>query len=164
MSIDINRESQDSMLRHGLTLQSALLRITDHEELVRLERQSILSVRGAHGGGTYDDWIGEAVSSHHQHTRQTDWYSEEDAAQDRRDKTPFDEDTPDLSPLAWVTFWRVEASNLFGAYVPRTFRRWGYVMWDAARLEPSGAMQYMELERRWPGGDPREDSYAWADT
>lgn len=151
------------MLCQGLTLLSTILRVTDHEELVELVRQSIV---GAEWTGNYYNWIDDAVDDGPQATRREEWYSEEDAAQDRRDKTPFGTDTPDLPPLAWVTFWRGEASNLFGRYVPRTFRRWGYVMWDAARLEASGAMEYMELEkRRWDHlGDPREETYLTEDS
>ncbi len=92
-----------------------------------------------------------------QHERRENWYSEADAAQDRRDKMTFSgTDSPDLPPLAWVTYWRGEESNLFGAYVPRNFRRWGYVLWDAPRLEASGGLKYMELEPRPCGWDARD--------
>ncbi|KAK4148879.1 hypothetical protein C8A00DRAFT_38529 [Chaetomidium leptoderma] len=57
----------------------------------------------------------DAVQYESQNRRWENWYSEADAAQDRRDKTPFSStDTPDLPPLAWVTYWRGEASNMFG--------------------------------------------------
>lgn len=161
--LDINQRSRDTNLRQGLTLLSTILKTTDHEELVALVRLSILSIWGEHGG-TCDDWIDEAVMDTHQNTRRRDWYTEEDAAQDRRDKTPFCTDTLDLPPLARVTLWEGEVSNLFGIHVPRTFRRCGYVMWDVARLESSGAMKHIELDRRDYMDDPREYYYLTDDS
>lgn len=120
-------------------------------------KQSIISVRGDHRDSFYGDWIVDALDYTHQDSRRENWFSEEDAAQDRGDKTPFRTDTPYLPPLAWVTLWKGEASNLFGPYMPATCRRWGYVMWDAPRLEASGAMTYMELEDRIGRYDPRDD-------
>jgi hypothetical protein len=55
-----------------------------------------------------------------------------------------------------VTLWKGEVSNLFGPFVPASWRRWGYVMWDAPRLETSGAMKYMEVEDCVAYEDPRE--------
>ena len=150
------------MLRHGLAVLSLVFKITDHDGLVELVRESILSVQ-KHGGGSYFSWMDEAVSDMNQELRRERWYSEHDAAQDRKDKTPFDKDTLDQPPLAWVIFWNGEASNFFGPYVRGTFRRWGFVMWDAPRLRASGALEYMELEAGWPGGDPREDFFAGLD-
>ena len=145
------------MLRHGLTLLSSVIKTTDHEGLVELVKQGIISVRGNHRDSIYGDWIADALDYTHQDTRREIWFSEEDAAQDRGDKTPFHTDTPYLPPLAWVTLWKGEASNFFGPYMPATCRRWGYVMWDAARLESSGAMKYMELEDRMGDYDPRDN-------
>lgn len=150
------------MLRHGLAVLSLVFKITDHDRLVKLTRESILSVQ-MHGGGSSFSWMDEAVSDLNQELRRERWYSEHDAAQDRRDKTPFDKDTPNQPPLAWVTFWNDEASNYFGPYVRGPFRRWGFVMWDAPRLRASGALEYMELEAGWPGGDPREDDFSALD-
>jgi hypothetical protein len=111
------------MLRLGLVLLSLVLfKVTDHDELVNLVHRSIASVMH-HGGGSYNTWIDEAVSDVNQEFRRQRWYSEHDAAQDRRDKTPFDKDTLDQPPLAWVTFWNGEASDYFGPYVRKTFRR-----------------------------------------
>ena len=62
-----------------------------------------------------------------------------------------------------MTFWRVEASNLFGEFVPKTFRRWGYVMWDAPRLEASGALKYIELESGLDTWNPRAANYVTED-
>jgi hypothetical protein len=145
------------MLRQGLTLLSSVIKNNNHEELVELVKRSIVSVRRDHRDSIWGDWIANVVEYTHQERRREDWFSEEDAAQDRGDKTPFCTDTPYQPPLAWVTLWKGEASNLFGSFVPATWRRWGYVMWDAPRLETSGAMKwYMEVEDRMARGDPRE--------
>jgi hypothetical protein len=141
------------MLRHGITLLLAVLETTDQEELGELVRQSVISVRD-HGGGCYEAWLDEAMWDNWQLERRNNWYSEEDAAQDRRDKIPFGTDTPHMPPLAWVMHWNGEASNLFGRYIPRTFRRWGYTMWDAKRLEVTGVLDFMEIEGFMT--DPRE--------
>jgi hypothetical protein len=150
------------MLRHGLSLLAAAFETADHEELVALVRDGILSVKGPHGGGSSYSWIEWAVQPVNQDMRRKRWYSEHDAAQDRREKTPFDGDDPDRPPLAWVTFWNGEASNCFGAYVCETFRRWGFVMWDGPRLRASGALEYMALQSGWlhcMGSDPRAYYY-----
>lgn len=36
-------------------------------------------------------------------------------------------------PIAWVLLWDGKYCNLYGAYMPDEFRRWGYVMWDERR-------------------------------
>lgn len=77
---------------------------------------------------------------------------------------PFEQDKLSSPPIAWVRFWNGTYSNLIGTYLPDVLRRWGYVMWDASRLENSGAMEYIELEYRGLYGrrgtseeeDPRE--------
>jgi hypothetical protein len=72
--------------------------------------------------------------------RRDKWYTEHDAAQDRKEEMPFVQDTMESPNLAWVTFWGGIVSNRFGKhYFPDLFRRWGLVMWDARRLEASGA-------------------------
>ncbi|KAK4143192.1 uncharacterized protein C8A04DRAFT_37728 [Dichotomopilus funicola] len=159
-SYDINRESREAMLRHGLpVLAFAFKKLDDHDGLVELVRDSILSVE-FHGAGMYSTWMDEAVQDIHQHHRREQWYSEQyDGPEKRKEKTPFVKDTPDQPPLAWVTFWYGKASNFFGPYVHEAFRRWGFVMWDGPRLRASGALVHMY----WAGGcpgcagwDPRE--------
>ncbi len=154
----INFMSLDTVLRQGLPLLSAILKITDHEELVQAVRQGIVGGERVVCSAWGSDWMEEAVRHESHYARREDWYSEEDAAQDRGDKTPFGgTDTADQPPLAWVTFWGGEVSNLYGAFVPKTFRRWGYVMWDAGRLEASGAMDHIEANSRSGWWDVRED-------
>ncbi|RMZ78575.1 hypothetical protein DV738_g3796, partial [Chaetothyriales sp. CBS 135597] len=63
-------------------------------------------------------------------------------------------------PLAWTLIWHGTYSNLYGWYIPDEIRRWGYVMWDAARLERTGGKEL--LMRQWieywdEDYDPRDD-------
>lgn len=53
---------------------------------------------------------------------------------------PFKGDKENLRPLAWVTLWKTTHNNLFGWYIPDSFRDWGYAIWDAGRLVNSGAV------------------------
>lgn len=147
------------MLRHGLPLLSAVFKTTNHDDLVELVRASVVSGMGAHRGYDLEDWLDDAVILAHQDERRGEIYTDDDAAQDSRQKTPFEKDTLDGPPLAWARLWNGEACNLFGAYLPKTLRRWGYIMWDATRLDASGAGGYMEQEFRWKDWDPREDYY-----
>ena len=43
--------------------------------------------------------------------------------------------------------WGEKYSNLYGYYVSDNLRRWGYVMWDAARFEQTGAKD--DLLQQW---------------
>lgn len=83
-----------------------------------------------------------AISKDAQEWRRATSYTDADAAQDSGQEVRFEGDSADAPPLAWVLYWRGRASNLFGDYVPASFRRWGYVMWDAHRVD-GGAEAYL---------------------
>jgi hypothetical protein len=57
-----------------------------------------------------------------------------DSAQHFRQGMSFSGDILDSPPLAWVLFWREDESSLYGDHADEDLRRFGYVMWDAARL------------------------------
>jgi hypothetical protein len=90
--------------------------------------------------------------------------SRRERKQQRRDPLLFtgdgdsDTDGP-RPPLAWTVMWGGTYSNLFGCYIQDDIRRWGYVMWDAARLERTEAKEV--LIRQWDGdwgdSDPRDN-------
>lgn len=61
--------------------------------------------------------------------------SDKDLKQERRDPLPFQGDNEELSPLAWTLIWQGTYSNLFGWYVGDDIRHWGFIMWDAVRLQ-----------------------------
>jgi hypothetical protein len=49
-------------------------------------------------------------------------FSDRDRARERRDAMPLKGDKENLPPLAWVTLWKGTYSNLFGSYIPDSFR------------------------------------------
>ena len=55
--------------------------------------------------------------------------------QQERGPTPFQGDHPDLPPLAWTIIWHSICSDHRDWGGNGGLRYWGYVMWDAARLE-----------------------------
>lgn len=61
-------------------------------------------------------------------------------------------------PLAWTLVWGNTYSNIFGQYIPKSFQRWGWVMWDAARLEHTGAKELiMKQWEKWKEADSYDD-------
>lgn len=96
----------------------------------------------------------------YQDERRHEAYSDHVEAQDRRQKMIFEQDTLSSPPIAWARFWNGLYSNLIGTYIPDALRRWGYVMWDAKRLENTGALEHIELEwecKYGVRGSPEED-------
>ncbi|GKZ34875.1 hypothetical protein AbraIFM66950_005272 [Aspergillus brasiliensis] len=61
-------------------------------------------------------------------------------------------------PMAWILIWKGTWSNLVGAYIPDELRHWGYVLWDAARLETTGAKEVLKRQwkMKWGDSDPRD--------
>lgn len=89
--------------------------------------------------------------------------SHRDRMEDRRDPLPFRGDgEPDAKgtrpPLAWTVIWQGTYSNMYGEYIPKDTIRWGYILWDAVRIEVTGARQLLEAqwEDEWAPLDPRE--------
>lgn len=115
---------------------------------------------GKHCGSYGNDWIDDAVQDDIQMERRDGWYSHHDSAQDWRQKMPFQGDSLDSPPLAWVLFWQGEYSNLIGNCIPEALRRWGFVIWDAARLD-SRAEAHIKYEwyELYDGSDPRAEDY-----
>ncbi|KAK3319372.1 hypothetical protein B0H66DRAFT_603913 [Apodospora peruviana] len=80
-------------------------------------------------------------------TAQWEWrqegMSDRDRKQLRRDPLPFNGDD----------------DNLYGYYVQDVIRRWGYVMWDAWRLERTGAKELLmrQWEEDWGDSNPRDN-------
>ena len=47
---------------------------------------------------------------------------------------------PPLGPsMGWVLLWGGRYANIYGDYVPKALRLWGYVMWDECRWSQLGA-------------------------
>jgi hypothetical protein len=75
--------------------------------------------------------------------------------QQRLEPMPFPGDIVGLHPpLAWTLLWKETYSNTYGLYIiSNDLRSWGYVIWDAARIE--GTPVRRVLYRYWNAGDPR---------
>lgn len=74
----------------------------------------------------------------------------------RRDPLPFLGDRVDTPPLAWTLMWGNTYSNIYGWWMDNKIGEWGYVLWDAERIELSGAKEYLlQKADNWRGRDPR---------
>ncbi|KAK5987095.1 hypothetical protein PT974_11213 [Cladobotryum mycophilum] len=98
-------------------------------------------------------------------SRRRDHPSERDEREARRDPLPFLGDQEPLGlidlthpPLAWTLVWGGTYSNVIGVYIEDDVRRWGYVFWDAARLEEMRGKEVLarQWEARWGDDDARD--------
>ncbi|OJI87273.1 hypothetical protein ASPTUDRAFT_114743 [Aspergillus tubingensis CBS 134.48] len=164
-AIDI-RTYDDCYMRGVLTrglgfLHKILYEIQDHMEVVRIMENNLV-ILWAEFLGNY----GGALDIDTRHDRRLDYPSAEDKREELRDLLPFRGDIVnnsdgEYSPLAWTILWGGTYSNMLGGEGVSYIAEWGYVMWDAARLERTGAKEV--LARRWRerlrlslGEDPRE--------
>ncbi|KAE8156013.1 hypothetical protein BDV40DRAFT_310396 [Aspergillus tamarii] len=106
----------------------------------------------------------EALGESAQSQRRQDHPSNRDLRQERGDPLPFQGDEgPDANgvrpSLALTLIWKGSYSNLYGYYVQDIICRWGYVMWDATRLERTGAKELLarQWEADWGDTDPRDN-------
>ncbi|PWY90594.1 hypothetical protein BO94DRAFT_623342 [Aspergillus sclerotioniger CBS 115572] len=153
----------NSWIRHSLLygtisrglrlLHTVFCNIRDHEHLV-----STMQDRISWPAGSFLEH--EALGQSAQTIRRRQHPSPRDSKEERRDPLPFQGDRVDdvYPPLAWTLMWRGTYSNLFGYYMEDPIRSWGYVMWDAARLEQSGAKKVLKRQwtAEWRGDDPRD--------
>ncbi|KJZ71440.1 hypothetical protein HIM_09164 [Hirsutella minnesotensis 3608] len=105
----------------------------------------------------------EALGERAQFQRRQEHPMERDLKQQRRDALPFKGDREpsadgEYPPLAWTLIWRDTYSNIYGYYVQDHIRRWGYVFWDAPRLERTGGREVLarQWEADWGPTDPRD--------
>ncbi|KAJ4138628.1 hypothetical protein NW768_002478 [Fusarium equiseti] len=134
---DINQPGLSSL---GLTFLLTLFKTDDQKTLSNLILQNTSRLY-------YAPWVAEAVTRACQVRRLNLVFSARDRAQAEREPMPFMGDNEDSPPLAWVTIWKGTYSNLFGQWIPRSFLRWGYVMWDSDRIVSTGAIA--ALEEKW---------------
>jgi hypothetical protein len=132
--------------------------LVSREDLVSLVRQNF----AVHAGFFLENDEDDQQMRHFLHP------CERDEKQIRCDPMPFrgdgdfDEQGP-RPPLAWTLLWRGKYSNLISSHIPRAVRLWGYVMWDAARLEGTFAASEISKAVGDPGGicywGPDDDDY-----
>lgn len=85
----------------------------------------------------------------------------------RRDPLPFTGDVePDdegfpRPPLAWTLMRHGSYRNSYGYYMLSDIRLWGYVMWDAARIERTRAKDVLaqQWEAEWGDDNSRDSVY-----
>lgn len=95
------------------------------------------------GGDLFEEAVAFAAQRH----RRDSQFDNKDRAEERRQVMPFIGDDASAAPLAWTLLWGGRFSNLFGEYVPDELRQWGYVLWDAHRIDVEGTKGY--LKKLW---------------
>ncbi|KAK2616173.1 hypothetical protein QQS21_000805 [Conoideocrella luteorostrata] len=152
----------EGTITHGLELLHAVLfEIRDHRHLVSKMQEHIRLQVG--------NFLMHILHNDLRINPRRGQLSDRDRKQQQGELFPFKGESDPvtgelLPPLAWTEMWRGTYSSLYGFYVPNTIRRWGYVLWDAARLERTGAKAVLtrQFEARWdddPRGSPRY--YSW---
>lgn len=90
------------------------------------------------------DFFEEAVSFVAQKQRRDGQFDDKDRAEESRQAMLFAGDDASAPPIVWTLLWAGKYSNLFGENVPDELRRWGYVMWDAHRIDIDGMKEYIK--------------------
>lgn len=119
----------------GLSLALEMVTAETHDERLDLMTKS-LRVGG--------DFLEEAMGSAAQRHRRDIQLNDRDRAEERRQVMLFAGDEAGAPPLAWTLLWGGRYSNLFGGYVPDELRRWGYIIWDARRIDVGGTKEYLK--------------------
>ena len=52
------------------------------------------------------------------------------------------------APLAWTLLWGDAFDSMCADDIDESTRRWGYVIWDASRLEKTGAIKLFKQPRK----------------
>ena len=153
---DTRDTSRNFLVSQGLPLLASVLRIQSHNELADTLRANINYYAS-------DMWLDDVTGNTDMFERWERSYSERDLAQDEGQMMPFRGEDLDSPPLGWVLIWGETYSNLFGTFIPKQLRLWGYIMWDAQRLEETGAKERLmrEWNDMWQGGDYRDSLRAW---
>ncbi|RMJ06421.1 hypothetical protein CDV36_013981 [Fusarium kuroshium] len=140
-----------STISQGLPILHTIL-TSDNEYLTVLIGSSVVWF----GGSFLEDAI---LSKAAQKRRHRDDAASRGDNQKGRDHMPFLGDNELYPPLAWTMLWNESYSKLYGDYIPDEIRRWGYVLWDAVRLERVGAKRLLERQWKetWADHDPRDD-------
>lgn len=133
-------------LRGGLDLlRIALVYLTsggDREALVNTMQRNIVSFQA----GLVDTDVG-ILCDGRQRERRAQAPSRKDELTSERAPLPYKGDCLRGPPLAWTIIWGGTYSNMIGDYIPGKLRQWGYVFWDADRLEGCGGTDV--LRRQW---------------
>ena len=128
--------------------------IMNHEDLVQTMQKHLVSSYiplSTMMGMLGEDFQTERYQNHP---------SDKDRLQATRQALPFQGDSVAVGapPLAWTYLWRDTYSSLYGYFLSDDIRSWGYVFWDAGRLEEVEGKEMLEREwdEFWEGQDPRD--------
>ncbi|KAJ0106845.1 hypothetical protein J7T55_014921 [Diaporthe amygdali] len=136
----------------GLKLALEMIKAASHYERVDLMTKSLQNE-----GDFFEEAVGFAAQRH----RRDIQFDDRDRAEERRQAMAFAGDDAGAPPLVWTLLWGGKYSNLFGEYIPDEIRRWGYVFWDAHRIDFDDTKDYlkdlwasspvlMRVCRHWP--------------
>lgn len=148
-------EKRHSLLEGTITrglhlLHHVLFRVQNHEHLVSTMQKEISNPQS--------NFFRTVLAEKTQSIRRDYYPSDQDLKEQRRDPLPFQGDDDDLPPLTWTIIWQGTYSNLFGWYIRHPMRLWGYIMWDTARIESTGARELLiqQWRRYWKYHNPRD--------
>lgn len=124
----------------GLKLLYYVLEIKDHRHLVSTMQENIRRPT--------INFFEDALDSVTEELRLQEL---RDLEQDWRGPSPFQCDDIEHPPLYWTLVWRDYYSDLSLYKSDHNMRFWGHMMWDAARLEHTGAKDLLlrQQEERW---------------
>lgn len=146
---------EGTALRGFALLNTVLFRVQDHEDLISTMQQHM--ARSYIGLDALTGILGEAQQTLRRQTHP----SERDKLQDERAPCSFSGDIDERMkpPAAWAVIWGDTYSNLVGWYIPDKIRRWGYVFWDAPRIESIGGRELLKQQFEEAGDDvdPRDN-------
>jgi hypothetical protein len=155
-------DTRDTLLNGTISrgldlLHTVFSRVSDHAQLVLVMQAQI-----AWPVGSFLE--NEAWGDTAQWRLRQERLSRREQKQQRRDPLLFTGDGDSETegprpPLAWTVMWGGTYSNLFGNRVQDVIHRWGYVIWDAARLERTGAKEVLprQCEEDRGDSDPRDN-------
>ncbi|KAI9776310.1 MAG: hypothetical protein M1839_000471 [Geoglossum umbratile] len=158
-----NSHTSDSLLEGTISrglyvLHVMFSRVSDHARLAfAMQSQSTPSRYGFLGNGAWS----KVTQSELRHELPPTHREEK---QQCYDPLPFTGDGDSQTdgpcpPLAWTLLWGGTYSNLFGEHVKDVMHQWGYVMWDARRLQRTGAKKLLQRQSQRGWTDPRDHIY-----
>lgn len=123
-------------------LHHVLFEVQDHAQLVSVMRVNIEFSPGCF----QDNYLDDA-------TQQVRNQQLQDLGAGWRGPPPFQGDSENRAPLAWALTWEHFFTDWLLVETSLDIRRWGHMIWDAARLERTGGKEVLirKHEERWKG-------------
>lgn len=129
----------DGIVSRGVELLHFILfQIKDHEHLLSTIPQQITCPMIMNYGHFLHLMWERVWSDEFDHPLELDQDFEDE---EYNPTTPFHGDNGGFPSLAWTLIKKDYQADLLDGVLGEEFRGWGYVMWDAARLEQTGAKE-----------------------